>query len=292
MTSSRASKSIHAGTLSIVSTPIGNLRDITLRALDVLREAQLVVAEDTRHTRKLLSTYGVHARLMSLHARSSSSRIDEVIERLLSGLDVAYVTDAGSPAVSDPGAQLVDSARRRGVAVIPIPGASSLTAALSCAGLPVSDFRFLGFLPRGHGRRLATLHQASTSGCSLILFESPRRVRALLEELQDIVPDRPIALCRELTKIHEEILRGTAETVLQDIPDQPRGEITIVVGHGESTSNESTPSDDELIRRARSLRLEGLSTGRVAQILSGESGRSRKAIYKLIIDDEKSQNGD
>lgn len=292
MSSSRASKPTRGGTLFIVSTPIGNLRDITLRALDVLRDAQLIVAEDTRHTRKLLSYYGVRARLLSLHARSSPSRIDEVIEKLLSGLDVAYTTDAGSPTVSDPGSQLVDAALEKGVVVTPVPGASAITASLSCAGLQVNDFRFLGFLPRGHGRRVATLHQASTTGCSLVLFESPRRVRALLKELQDIVPDRPIALCRELTKIHEEIIRGTAETLLLAMPEQPRGEITIVVGPGEATSSEPTMSDEDLIGRARSLRLEGLSTRRVAQILSSESGRPRKAIYQLIINDEKARDCD
>jgi len=276
------------GTLHVVATPIGNLRDITLRALDVLRAATLIAAEDTRRTRKLLSAHDIRARLTSLHARSPEKRIETLIEHLLSVGDVAYVTDAGSPVISDPGSQLVDAAHRREIAVRTIPGPSAVTSALAVAGLPADDFRFMGFLPRGRGKRRNLLSEAGAAGCALLLFESPGRARALLEDLAEALPDRRIALCRELTKVHEEVLRGTATELLAALPEKPRGEMTVVVAAG-PPSGASEVDDEALLSAARELRAQGLSTRQAAKQLATELSISKTHAYQLIVHDEENK---
>jgi 16S rRNA (cytidine1402-2'-O)-methyltransferase len=275
------------GTLYVVATPIGNLRDITLRALEVLKTAAVVAAEDTRHTRKLLTAHGIKTRLVSLHAHSSEAKVEELAERLRSGDDVAFVTDAGCPAVSDPGSQLVDAALRRGAPVRAVPGPSAVTAALSISGLQTADFRFLGFLPRAAGKRRAALGEAATAGCAIVVFEAPTRLRELLEDLALVVPERTIAVCRELTKIHEEILRGTPREVAERVTATVRGELTIVIEaarRGERRPDEIDPS--ATVERARQLRRQGMSTGQAAKMLSAEYGLSRSEAYQMILADE------
>jgi 16S rRNA (cytidine1402-2'-O)-methyltransferase len=276
--------------LFIVATPIGNLRDITLRALDVLREVHHIAAEDTRQTRKLLAAFEIKAHLVSLHAHSGVERAEWLISRLIEGESVAYVTDAGSPAVSDPGTVLVDLAHQRGIAVRAVPGPSALAASLGICGLPTKEVLFLGFLPRQGGKRRAALKRALDLGTTTVIFESPARAPRLLSELQDLCADRTLAVCRELTKVYEEVRRGTAAELLVGLQDSFRGEFTVVIGPG--SPPQAPEPEAEILAKARSLRKTGASTRQVAKSLAAESSMSRKDIYQLVIDDEKTNSGE
>ena len=196
-------------TLYVVGTPIGNLEDLSPRAARVLREVALVAAEDTRVTRRLLAHIGAHPRLVSFHEHNWRERLEQVLQALEEG-DVALVSDAGMPGVSDPGRQLVAAAAARGIRVESVPGPSAVTTALAVSGLPADAFMFLGFLPRRRRERQEKLREAAASSLTLVLFEAPHRLRATLEDISAIFGDLPIAVCRELTKLHEEVFRGTA----------------------------------------------------------------------------------
>ena len=219
------------GTLFLVATPIGNLEDITRRAVRVLTEASVVAAEDTRHTRRLLDHLGINARVLSLFEHNERARIPELLDRLRAGEDVAMVTDAGSPGISDPGFPLVRAAVAAGLRVESVPGPSSVIAALQVSGLPTDAFMFAGFLPpkrEARRKRLAELHDRRET---IVVFESPYRIEACLIELESIWGERPIALARELTKLHEQVLRGTAAQVRSALrADQRRGEMVLVLG--------------------------------------------------------------
>jgi 16S rRNA (cytidine1402-2'-O)-methyltransferase len=219
------------GTLYVVATPIGNLEDITLRALRILKEVPLVAAEDTRVTRTLFHAHAIHTPLVSFHEFTSPSRRGQLIERLAEG-DVALVTDAGTPGVSDPGFPLIRDALAAGHQVVPLPGASSVIAALVASGLPTHAFCFLGFLPRTSATRQKFFRQHRDSDMTLVVFESPHRVvKALADLVLALGPTRPIAVGRELTKHFEEVVRGTAETALAHFTQHPpRGEFTLVIG--------------------------------------------------------------
>jgi 16S rRNA (cytidine1402-2'-O)-methyltransferase len=219
------------GTLYVVATPIGNLEDITLRALRVLKEVPLVAAEDTRVSRTLFRAHDIHTRLVSFHEFTSPSRRGRLVEHLETG-DVALVTDAGTPAVSDPGFALIRDALEAGHEVVPVPGASSVTAALVASGLPTSSFCFEGFLPRTTATRRKFFTRHAESDATLVVFESPYRVLAALKDLvATLGPDRPLVVARELTKRFEEIFRGTAAAALQHFEQHsPRGEFTLVIG--------------------------------------------------------------
>ena len=207
------------GRLSLVATPIGCLEDITLRALKVLSEAALILAEDTRHTRILCAKHGIDTPLRSFHAHTSSDKVDRLITELLEGAHYALVSDAGTPVVSDPGAYLVSRAAAAGVAIEAIPGPSAVLAALCVSGLPVDRFTFEGFLPRGGKERTHALDRLAESDCAVVLFESPHRIRATLEELgRHLGSERQLALCRELTKVHEQVIRGTITQVQGELP--------------------------------------------------------------------------
>lgn len=219
------------GTLSIVATPIGNLEDITLRALRVFKEASAIFAEDTRVTKKLLAHYDIHTPVFRLDAHTESRGVDEVVTRLQNGEHVAYVSDAGTPGISDPGARLSARARHAGFVVEAIPGASSLTAALSVAGVPADEFLFLGFLPHKKGRQTALKEIAATTR-TVVLFESTHRILKLLHELQSTSINRSVTLARELTKLHEEVLSGTPADLLQVLttdPQKQKGEFVVVI---------------------------------------------------------------
>jgi 16S rRNA (cytidine1402-2'-O)-methyltransferase len=226
----KASKST-LGTLYLVATPIGNLEDITLRALRVLKEVPLVAAEDTRVTRTLFRAHGIRTPLASFHEFTSTARRSRLVERLADG-DVALVTDAGTPGVSDPGFPLIRDALSAGHQVVPVPGASSVVAALVASGLPTHEFCFLGFLPRTSAARRKRFQQHVDSDVTLVVFESPYRVVAALKDLvATLGPERPIAIGRELTKRFEEVFRGTAAAALAHFEQHPpRGEFTIVIG--------------------------------------------------------------
>ena len=219
------------GTLAVVATPIGNLEDITLRALRVLRECDAVIAEDSRRTKALLTAHGVHKPVLSLPAFDERRRVPQLIERLERGETLALCTDAGTPALSDPGAFLVRAALDGGHRVTPIPGASALTAALSTSGFPSTAFCFLGFLPRTAGKLVRVLEEALREGRTVAFFESPMRITKTLQLAIPVLGDRPLVVARELTKVHETLHRGTATALVEEFTARPpRGECTVVVG--------------------------------------------------------------
>ncbi len=214
--------------LYVVGTPIGNMEDVTLRALRVLGEVGVIAAEDTRTTRKLLTRHGIQAKLVSYHKFSGEGRV-HALTQTLETQDVALVTDAGMPAISDPGYDLVLAAIRAGVTVVPIPGPSAPVAALAACGLPTEQVVFTGFLPRKPADRRRTLVEWQNEPRTMVCFEAPHRLRKTLTDMAAALPDRPLAVCRELTKLHEEIYRGSAVTALEHF-NAPRGEITMVIG--------------------------------------------------------------
>lgn len=219
------------GELFLVATPLGNLQDITLRALQVLKEADVIAAEDTRRTRALLHAHGLEGRLVSYHEHNERTRAGQLLEELRRGHKVALVTDAGSPLISDPGYHLIQGAVGGGVPVRVIPGPSAPIAALQAAGFTSDRFVFHGFVPRTSGRRERLLAEASEDPRTQVLFETPHRIERTLEVMVQVLGDREVALCRELTKLHEEILRGTADDILKTIKRKPRkGEMILVLG--------------------------------------------------------------
>ena len=219
------------GTLYLVATPIGNLEDITLRALRVLRECDVVAAEDTRRSGQLLKHFGISKSLLSYFQFNEARRSEEILERLRRGEKVALVTDAGSPGISDPGGRVVQAARAAGLRVEPVPGACALVAALTASGLPTDEFHFIGFLPHKSGQRRKQLEALKTFAGTLVFYESPYRVEKLLGELRDVFPDRVVVLARELTKKFEEFLRGTPAQLLALTRERSfKGEFVVLVG--------------------------------------------------------------
>ncbi len=219
------------GELFVVATPIGNLEDITLRALRTLESADLIAAEDTRHTRKLLSRHGITGkRLESFHDHNKEARTPSLLQRLREGESVALVTDSGTPGISDPGYYLVKRAIEGDLPVVPIPGPSAVTAALSCSGLPTDRFTFEGFLPVKAGRRLRRLEVLGEESRTVVLYESPHRIVKLLRELQEIMGERQVVVIRELTKIHEEKIRGTPGEIAEALAaKKPKGEFVVLI---------------------------------------------------------------
>ncbi len=218
------------GLLYVVATPIGNLEDITLRAVRILQEADVIAAEDTRHTRKLLAHLGIHTPLTSFHAHSGTARLERILRTLNEGKTVALVTDAGTPGIADPGQPLISAAVENGIAVIPVPGPTASAAAVSIAGFPGSMFCFLGFLPRRPSRRKRVLASVAELPFSLVIYASPYRLVDDLAACQESLGSREIMVGRELTKIHEEVLRGTIAEMLAHFQEiEPRGEFTLVV---------------------------------------------------------------
>jgi len=219
------------GTLFLVATPIGNLEDISARALRVLREVDLVAAEDTRHTRRLLQHFGIAVRVVSLHEHNERARATSLVERVRGGESVALVTDAGSPGIADPGFPVVRAAVAEGVRVESIPGPSAVIAALQVSGLPTDAFLFAGFLPPRGAARRKRLEELAERRETVVVFESPHRIEACLADLETVWAERPIALVRELTKVHEQVLRGTPREVRETLrADWRRGEMVLVLG--------------------------------------------------------------
>lgn len=285
-----------AGTLYLVSTPIGNLEDLSERASRVLREVHVCFAEDTRRTGRLLKAAGSEAALRSLHAHNEAARVEEVLARLAAGEDCAVVSDAGTPAVSDPGRRAVAAAHDAGCSVVPVPGASAVPAALAASGLPADRFLFLGFPPRSGSERERWIRRAAECPDTTVAFESPRRLSELLEDLVDAgLGGRVGVVCREMTKVHEEIRRGTVEALaaFYDGADV-RGEVTLVLeGTGEPEGGpEETP---EAARRvARTLAGAGCTTRDIAERLQHDFGLSRNDAYRegLLAGEEVGQGGE
>jgi 16S rRNA (cytidine1402-2'-O)-methyltransferase len=271
-----------AGTLYVVATPLGNLGDLSPRAAETLRRVAAVAAEDTRHTRPLLAHVGATPELMSVHAHSAARAVARVLRLLAAGKDVALVTDAGTPAVSDPGAALVAAARARDVPVVTIPGPTAAAAALSVSGLAADRYLFLGFLPRKGGERRRLLARIAESEWTVVLFEAPLRTAALLADLAAVCGvERRAAVARELTKVFEETRDGTIAELAEYYREAPpRGEVTIVVaGTGRAPSAAPAPDPEE---RARRLLADGMSRKDVADRLAEETGISRNAAYRLV----------
>ncbi|MCY4449556.1 MAG: 16S rRNA (cytidine(1402)-2'-O)-methyltransferase [Chloroflexi bacterium] len=266
-----------AGTLYVVATPIGNLEDLTLRAGRVLGEVALIAAEDTRQTRKLLSRLSLGTRAVSYNEHNARQRTPTLLDALREG-DVALVTDAGAPGVSDPGAWLVAEAARAGFAVVSVPGPSAVTAAVAVSGFPADAFHFLGFLPRTSKTRRAVLAQASSLRATLVLFEAPHRLRAALNDIAETLGDRRMAVCREMTKVHEEVFRGTVREAIAYF-EAPRGEFTLVVeGAGEPPP--AAPVSAERITGAMAVaRASGLSRRDASAQVARELGVPRRAAY-------------
>ncbi len=227
---------MNTGTLYVVATPIGNLEDITLRAARLLGEVDLIACEDTRHTRKLLEYLNIHKPLVSYHEHNETARAEDLIDRLRSGANVALVSDAGTPLVSDPGFRVVSRAIEEALPVVPLPGPSAALAALTASGLPSDSFLFLGFLPSRASARRRTLEQAADLETTLVLYEAPHRILATLDDVDAAMAGRPLVAAREVTKLHEEFLRGTAATVREELASRPavKGEFTIVIGKPEA----------------------------------------------------------
>jgi 16S rRNA (cytidine1402-2'-O)-methyltransferase len=273
-----------AGILYVVATPIGNLSDLTLRAIDTLKTCGRVAAEDTRRTRQLLSHLGIEGKpLDALHAHSSDRDVARLVERLEGGESVALVTDAGTPAVSDPGDALVKAAIAVGVRVVPVPGASAVLAALVASGLATGvGFRFVGFLARDGAARRDGIATVCATAEPVILFESPERTQATLVELADAMPDRAACVARELTKVHEEVVRGTLAALAKD-RDAWRGEIAIVLG-GWSPETRGDAIDDEAIDARIDRELDAGTHGKtVADVVAAWSGRPRREVYERVV---------
>jgi 16S rRNA (cytidine1402-2'-O)-methyltransferase len=269
------------GTLFVVGTPIGNLADLTDRARSTLAAVDLVAAEDTRRTGRLLSGLGIEARLVSLFEGNERDRTPQLLAKLRDGADVALVSDAGMPGVSDPGFRLVRACADEGIDVRVVPGPSSVTAALVVSGLPADRWVFEGFLPRKKGERRERLRALATERRTIVLFESPLRLAALLGDLLEELGDRRVAVARELTKLHEEVLRGRASEVLRTLSDTvPRGEVVLVVeGAGEPVA----PDLDELVAGARRLVEGGMRKRQAAATIARERGGSANEIYEALV---------
>jgi 16S rRNA (cytidine1402-2'-O)-methyltransferase len=268
------------GTLALVGTPIGNLGDITLRAIETLKAADTIAAEDTRRTRALLSHLGITGKpLVSLDANASDRAIGALLDRVDAGETVAFVTDAGMPCVSDPGSELSRAAVARSLPVTVIPGPTAVATAVALSGLVDSAYFFAGFLPRQGGKRSAALERICASSEPVVIFEAANRTLATLRELAERMPRRSAALCRELTKLHEEALRGELGELAQ-LDRELKGEVVIVLGA--SNVERSLPSDDELDARIRDELAGGASTRDVADRLANWSGRGRREVYARV----------
>ena len=277
------------GTLYLVATPIGNLGDVTLRALEVLRAVPLIAAEDTRISRRLLARHQIATRMTSYHAQSNPARAAQLLAHLRDGADLALVTDAGTPAVSDPGMDLAAAWAGEGGRVEAIPGASAVLVAVAASGLAGPRWSFEGFLPRSGRERKERLARLADDERGAVLFEAPGRLRATLRDLAAACgPDRPAAVCRELTKLHEQVLRGTLASLVRAVDDgsiPARGEIAIVVGWSSAavaarTSDEGGVRAAEAIARVEALVLGGLARGEAARRVATETGLHRRQLYQ------------
>ncbi len=266
--------------LYLAATPIGNLEDITLRALRALEESGLIAAEDTRTTGKLLRHYGIETPLVSFNEHNQKSRTPEILARLAVE-DVTLVTDAGMPGISDPGLYLVEAARDQGIDVVPIPGPSAVTAAVAASGIPSRSFLFLGFLPRRRAERKRTLEAVAREEHTLVIFEAPHRLKASLEDVLSCLGDRDLAVCREMTKFHEEIFRGSVSQAMAHF-SEPRGEITLVIAPPMRLAAEI--DSDQIKERLSDLRAEGLRARDAVAQVANSVGASKNQVYRIWLE--------
>ena len=270
-----------AGTLYLISTPIGNLEDITLRALRVLKEADLIACEDTRQTRKLLDHFQIAKPVVSCHEHNEAARAAELVARLRSGANVALVTDAGTPLVSDPGYRVTAAAIEAGVPVVPVPGASAALAALAAAGLATDQFRFCGFLPPKTAGRRKRLEELRGENCTLIFYEAPHRILDALADVASVMGSRCVVVARELTKMHEEFLRGSAAEIRSAFAGRPavKGEITLLIaGSGGAAEAPDSPAEDAV----RELEARGVSRMDAIKQVAKARGLGKREVYRRI----------
>jgi 16S rRNA (cytidine1402-2'-O)-methyltransferase len=272
------------GTLYIVATPIGNLEDMTLRGLRTLREVDSIACEDTRQTSKLLGHFGISKPVVSYYEHNESARAAELVKRLEAGENIALVTDAGTPLLSDPGYRLVHAAIAAGVTVIPIPGVSAMVTALSAAGLPTDAFRFCGFLPAKSSQRKKVFEELKAETCTLVFYETPHRILDALEEIHAVMGARPVVVGRELTKLHEEFLRGTAAEIRAQLAARPsvKGEITLLIGKEEKGA---VADDTPLADAVRAAEQRGLSRMDAIKQVAKDRALSKREVYRLVTDD-------
>ena len=278
-----------AGTLYIVATPIGNLEDITQRALRILRDVNMIACEDTRHTRKLLNHFGIDAKTVSYHEHNETERTAELCESLSAGKDVALVSDAGTPLVSDPGFRIVNAAIEKGIAVVPIPGAAAFVAALSASGLASDQFLFAGFLPPRPAPRKVKLEELSALNATLIFYEAPHRIGATLRDARAVLGNRHAVVGRELTKLHEEFARGTLGQLSETFADpaKARGEIVLMIaGAGSLSEREHEKLDSpetNFVERLDQLQREGLDEKAALKKAARELGLKRDEAYRMLV---------
>jgi 16S rRNA (cytidine1402-2'-O)-methyltransferase len=268
------------GTLYIVATPIGNLEDITFRAVRILKEADLIACEDTRQTRKLLDHYGIRKPTLSYHEHNEEERAGELLARLLEGATVALVSDAGTPLISDPGYRLVTKTLDHGITVQAIPGPSAALTALAASGLPTDSFHFAGFLPAKASQRHKALERLRDEPSTLIFYEAPHRIRETLADIRETLGDRPVVLAREMTKLHEEFLRGTAASLQQVLAGRPplKGEITLLVG-----KSSAPPVDEMPVQEAVEEAMHaGLSRMEAMKLVAHRRGVSKREVYRAL----------
>ena len=279
----KAADSIEKRTLYVVATPIGNLADITLRALAVLQNADLICAEDTRVTARLLSAYGIQGRLVSVREHNERQMADKIIAYLSDGLTVAQVSDAGTPAVCDPGAKLAERVREAGFRVVPVVGASAVMGALSVAGVTESDFYFNGFLPPKSGERQKLLAKWAQADFPVVMFETPHRIEAALSDMAALFPERRLTLAREITKTFETFLSGTVseiQTALQADNDQIRGEMVLILHPARREKHDGLP---EAAQHIMNILAAELPTKQAAELAAKITGESKKALYDLAL---------
>ena len=271
------------GTLYVIATPIGNLEDITHRAVRLLGEVDLIACEDTRHTRKLLNHYGINTRTISYHEHNERERAGQLLELLESGSDVAVVSDAGTPGINDPGYRVIQAAIEAGARVVPIPGASALIAALVSSGLPTDEFFFGGFLPARSGARRTRLKEMSALPATLVFYEAPHRIAAALRDAHEVLGDRRAVVARELTKMHEEIARGTLGELAERFSNESaRGEMVLIIDRSpvDQISVDRETSIDALVRR---MEAEGMDHRAALKQAARQLGLSRDEAYRRLM---------
>jgi len=277
-------KATRPGTLYIVGTPIGNLEDITLRALRILREADLIACEDTRQTQKLLQNHGITTRTISYHEHNEAERATELVDKLKAGTSVALVSDAGMPGISDPGYRVITQAIEHGVPVVPIPGASAFLCALAASGLPTDSFHFAGFLPSKSGQRRDVLKALTSADHTVAFYEAPHRIVEALEDVVEVLgATRRVVVAREITKVHEEFLRGTAGEILGQLRERGdvKGEITLLIARAETTQLAAPAKSNVRERMQQLMRDEHLEEKDALKKLAKEMGVSKSEVYRL-----------
>lgn len=278
---------IKPGKLYLVATPLGNLEDITQRALRILAEVDLIAAEDTRHTIKLLNHFNIKQKMLSYFLHNERERTGEIIGRLLSGLNIALVSDAGMPGISDPGYFLVSEAVKQGITIIPIPGASAVVTALAASGLPTNTFWFEGFLPRKAKDRTAILSKLAELKGTLVFYESPHRVLATIKNIYEVMGDREAVIARELTKVHEEFIRGQLSVIMARIENNSlKGEFTILIS-GTEEKNHQNSTKQNIYTNGMSDNEEELSLRQKLKKIAVETGKNTKEIYQLYLSEKE-----